>query len=386
MKSPEQVLGTLERRLERTWAPLSAGDEVTWSARVPLGGTSSTGLAQDFAAHAGWARDWFTWAQAHHVDLDVRTRRVAGTEQRMPVAVLVPDAATAARLLGGPWPDRLARAGARAVALRGQFPHLAPGPELTGLVRAVADLSDLDFDLLCQAGAWFAGHDGRGLTPRQVPIGGMHAKWLNTRQHLVRVLAGRAELGLAPGHPPRVHFTYLDPGHLADGGRRHDSHTLGDLVALAYVPDVVVICENKDTVVTFPAVARAVAVEGNGRGPGAIPDLPWVQAARLVVYWGDMDADGLEILAEFRAAGLPATSLLMDEQAYAAWSRFGTNLDRFGRDLAARNPRPTPYLTAGERALYLRLCDPSFTGHRRVEQERIPLQFAAQALVDLLRP
>jgi hypothetical protein len=46
-----------------------------------------------------------------------------------------------------------------------------------------------------------------------------------------------------------------------------------------------------------------------------------------VVYWGDMDADGLEILDGFRAAGVPAVSILMDAAAYEAWEHFGTNVD-----------------------------------------------------------
>jgi hypothetical protein len=34
-----------------------------------------------------------------------------------------------------------------------------------------------------------------------------------------------------------------------------------------------------------------------------------------------MDADGLEILNEFRAAGIATTSLLMDLDAFAEWER-----------------------------------------------------------------
>lgn len=383
MKSPQDFLDVLARRLDRVWAGEAAGEVVEWNGRVALGKPTGPDFTRNFTAHAAWAREWFTWAQHHGLTVEEENRRVgtSSAAQTMPVAAAAATPAAAAALLGGPWPARREVAATRAGQVRALFPHLVPGPALTSLVRTVTGWSALDFELLCQAGAWFAAHDATGLTPRQVPIPGMHAKWLNTRQGQVCLLAGIDTLALATAHASRVHFTYLDPEHLRAGGRRHDSHTVGDHVQLAYAPSVVIICENKDTVATFPPVASAIAVEGNGRGAGAIASLGWVTAAPHVAYWGDMDADGLEILQEFRAAGVPATSLLMDLGAYRAWALFGTRHDRFGRELMGRDPRPTPDLSGGERALYEQLCDPAFTGYRRVEQERIPLPVA---LADLL--
>lgn len=379
MKSPQDVLMVLTRRLEGEWANAAAGLATQWNPRVPLGKATSTDLAVDFSKHAAWARSWTAWAVERGLELDARTRRVAGTDQPMPIAVIVPDVATAARVVGGVWPGTLRTAQTRAQSLRERFGHLSPEQVVT-VVRQVTAWDELDFELLCAAGAWFAAHDASGLTPRQVPIEGMHAKWLNNRQHLVRTLSGRADLGLAPAHPARVHFTYLDPDHLAAGGRRHDVHTVGDVDTVAYKPDVVIICENKDTVMTFPPVRRGVAVEGNGRGAGAIAASAWVQDAGHVVYWGDMDADGLEILAEFRATGLAVRSMLMDLSAFRAWERFGTKHDRSGTLLQGRRLREGLDLTPGERALYTQLCDASFGGPRRVEQERIPLPLALSAL------
>jgi hypothetical protein len=148
----------------------------------------------------------------------------------------------------------------------------------------------------------------------------------------------------------------------------------------AYQPQVVVISENKDTAIHFPELDAGISVEGVGRGGAAIAALPWLTAAPHVFYWGDMDADGLEILNEFRAAGVPATSLFMDVTAYTAWERYGTNVDVRGRRLEARHPRPVPHLTDDEAALYRCLTDEAWTRHRRVEQERIPLEMAVAAV------
>ena len=273
----------------------------------------------------------------------------------------------------GEWPGRIARARTRAAVLTDRYGHLtAPDRTLT----AVDKLTDVDFDLLCRAADWFTRHDATGLTPRQVPIAGLHAKWLNTRHALIRELAGVEDLRLLPPHPPRIHFTYLDPTHRAAGGRLHDSATVGDRIALPYRPQVVIISENKDTAIHCPPLPGGVSVEGVGRGGATVAAFDWITAAARVVYWGDMDADGLEILDGFRAAGVPAVSILMDPDAYGAWERFGTNVDQYGKPLGPRPAWPVPHLTDPERTLYGQLIAPDWRRHRRVKQERIPLDVA----------
>ena len=43
------------------------------------------------------------------------------------------------------------------------------------------------------------------------------------------------------------------------------------------------------------------------------------------------------------------------------------------QSLASREEREVAYLTDAEAQLYALLCDPTHKGHRRIEQERIPL-------------
>ncbi len=93
-----------------------------------------------------------------------------------------------------------------------------------------------------------------------------------------------------------------------------------------------------------------------------------------------MDADGLEILDGFRAAGVPAASILMDPDTYEACERFGTHVDQHGKPLGPRPARPVPHLTDAERTLYHQLNAPDWTRHRRIEQERIPLDVALAQL------
>lgn len=384
MKSPAQVLVDVQHRLARTWAGTVTGtaEMPAWPHRFPLGQPTEVELTAGFAATAQAVHRWREWAETHQVHVDFQPRRVMRTEQELPTHLHVPDIDTAARLCGDPWPEHLDRARSRAVVVAAAYPHLAaPARVLT----QVQPLDDVDFDLLCRAANWFATNDATGLTSRQVPIEGLHAKWLNTRRHLVRELAGVEHLNLLPRHPPRLHFTYLDPAYRATRGRVHDSVTIGDTVPLPYQPRVVVISENKDTAIHFPPVPGGISVEGFGRGGGTAAAVPWLRDAPAVFYWGDMDADGLEILNEFRAAGIPAVSLLMDCDAFTAWERFGTNTDARGHALQSRSPRPVPHLNEGERALYENLVSPTWTRHRRIEQERLPLSIALETLRARLR-
>jgi hypothetical protein len=184
---------------------------------------------------------WRQWEARHGLQLQYRKRRVSDTPQQLPTHVCVPDVDAAARVCAGEWSSRIVRGRQRAAVLAGGYPHLVQ-PDRT--LAAVDKLSDVDFDLLCRAADWFAGNDATGMTPRHVPTAGLHAKWLNTRQALVRELAGVESLNLTPDHPARIHFTYLDPDYRAGGGRLHDSSTVGDQVRLPHIPEVVIISEN----------------------------------------------------------------------------------------------------------------------------------------------
>jgi hypothetical protein len=380
VKTPEQVLLDIARRVRTTWAATltGTGDQSAWPHAFPLGEPTSAELGADSAAMVAKVAAWRDWEAGHHLPLRYRARRVLGTNQELPTHLAVPDLDTAAGLCGGDWPARIARARQRSTVLAHRYPHLIQADRT---LAAVEPLSDVDFDLLCRAADWFATHDATGLTPRQVPIEGLHAKWLNTRQQLVRTLAGIHELGLLPPHPARIHFTYLDPDYRAAGGRVHDAATVGDRVRLPYLPRVLVISENKDTAIHFPQLPGGICVEGAGAGGSAVAAFDWITDAAHLFYWGDMDADGLEVLDGFRGAGVPAAAILMNPGSYAQWERFGTNLDRHGKPLEPRPPAAVAQLTADERALYEHLASPACPGHRRIEQERIPLTVALEAVL-----
>ena len=386
MKSPETVIGDIRRRLTGKWHADLAGDEAAFPHAFPLGRPTTSDLRADYSAVHAQTVEWQDWARTHDVVLDYENRAAkGGTTQSVPTHARVASIDQAAAIVAGDWPGRLSRARLRLVVLFERYPHVV---DIGRTLRLVDTYSTVDFELLLTVADWYLEHPTRaalGVTPRQVPIPGVHAKWLQSHRSGVQALTGLDDLGLLPGHPPRIHFTYLDPDHLAAGARVHDSATVGDSFTPAYLPEVVVISENKDTAIHFPSIAGGISVEGVGKGGKTPASFSWIRDAPVVVYWGDIDRDGYEILNGYRADfDRDIDSILMDPETYDTYEEFGTELDQMGKALEAGDPKPVDKLRADERVMYLRVLDVLHSGHRRVEQERIPLARALEA-VELIR-
>lgn len=392
LKTERQLRDEIGRKLSRIYAEEIAGAaggaeadaDGEWPLTFSLGRPTRRDILQGFDAIDKITQVLRAWEQSLHVRVDYEMRE-AGGPKRIPVRIAVPSIDVAARLAtprkGEPWTTIMERTRARHAMLAQKFPDLAPHT-YAKVLRAEDACSDLEFELLLRAGGWFGSHDSQGLMPRQVPIGGIDSKWLNNarRRALICLLADKDDLGLAK-RPAMVEFAYLDPTHLDHGGRRYDSWTQGDAVQVAYVPTLVVIVENKDTYLGFPQVDGGICVFGSGfAGAAIVSSLPWVLATGRVVYWGDLDADGFEILNAYRAAGISCESILMDVATLERYGQFGTNVEKDHHTPLVRQRKDLPLLSAGERAAYELITSESYAGFRRLEQERIPLDEALRAL------
>ena len=382
MKTPDVVIADIRRRLSEKWHTDLVGGEAAFPHAFPLGRLGADILREDYAPIHAWTVDMQDWARRTGVLLDYSNRKAkGGTVQVVPTRAQVGSIDDAARIVAGDWPERLLRARMRLVILREGYPEMI---DFGRTLRLIDAYSAVDFGLLLTVSDWYLRDPSRaalGVTPRQVPIPGVHAKWLQSHQAGVQALTGLADLGLLPGHQPVIHFSYLDPGHRAAGARVHDSATVGDSFVPVYRPEVVIISENKDTAIHFLPIAGGISVEGVGKGGKTIASFPWIRDASVVVYWGDMDRDGFEILDGYRADfDRDVSSILMDPETYEAYEQFGTDLDKNSKAITAGSPKLAKHLHADERAVYLRVLDAQRTGHRRLEQERIPLGLAREVV------
>jgi len=127
----------------------------------------------------------------------------------------------------------------------------------------------------------------------------------------------------------------------------------------------VLVVENKTTLyttLTLPKMDETIAIFGSGYSVFNLKNVRWFDSLKLL-YWGDIDVQGFEILSQFRSYFPQTKSILMDKQSF----------DKFFED---DNGTPTNIsirlnLTDEEQQLY----DILKTNNWRLEQEKIPFNY-----------
>ncbi len=322
--------------------------------------TESAALAGPDAVIA-WVRSWQANGVPGQVSWQVRSWPAVGRQQ-IPVRVRLDTTADVAHAAGrSPHWQRLTD---RCRQLAAGWP--ADGGLEAALTRhgeALTVLDDADMSCLVGVLTWLVQHPHSDLYPRQLPVRGVHSKWLDQHQTLVRGLVvaatGQDELGLS-APPSLTRVLVLDP-RLRPGGLRDLAAPATDLKSWDVRPDRVIIVENLQSLLPLPDAPGVVAVHGGGAAVDVVTALPWVRGAE-VTYWGDLDSHGLAILDRARIRLPEARSVLMDVGTLHAY-----------RDLCVVEPVPSvaemPRLTGDEQALRTELA---VLGQLRLEQERIP--------------
>jgi len=358
-------------RLSRDWAEqMLPGGEREWPRTVVLHPPTVDATSEGLQALSDWASEVDAAARRHELLVERRNRRIGTIAHPVPHRLIVPSLEHSARLAADDRMEKIDTARARLARLG----SVRSAPTL----RSVVALSDLDFELLLAVLHWLRVNDEAGMTTRQLPIEGVHGKWLDSHGKLVEQLLGRPLIFAPRTHT--VQLAWLDPQHRRSG-RQHDSYSVGDRMAPPYPVRLAIVIENKDTVTYFPPVAGAVAILGKGKNLPVLADIPWLDGVPIV-YWGDIDAAGYGIVHQLREQGLPVATILMDEAAAERYARLGVRHHPNGALINERR-RNLDHLEPGERAVYERLTDPERTEWLRIEQERIPLGHAAAALAAL---
>lgn len=125
----------------------------------------------------------------------------------------------------------------------------------------------------------------------------------------------------------------------------------------------VIIFENKTnfyTALTLPKMDRAIALFGSGFSVSNLKNVHWF-ADKELLYWGDIDVQGFEILSQCRSYFPHAQSILMDKITF---QKFFENDNGTPTNISVRLN-----LTDEEQQLYEMLK----INNWRLEQEKIPL-------------
>jgi len=127
----------------------------------------------------------------------------------------------------------------------------------------------------------------------------------------------------------------------------------------------VIIVENKTTLyttLTLPKMDKAIAIFGSGYSVSQLKRAVWLKNIELL-YWGDIDVQGFEILSQFRSYFPQTKSILMDKATFDLY---------FEDDIGTPSHISVQLnLTAAEQELYTLLR----ANQWRLEQEKIPLGY-----------
>jgi hypothetical protein len=417
VRRPDDVVHILRTHFHSDYPTWARGEGRHWPWRLKLNPPSTTERTEDPVGCHEWATAWAAYTGPGEIE-HANLRFPTGTH-RMPthlrlarpgdVAAAHPEDQTTWR-----------RCGRRLTRLQARFPDAT----FERVIRQITELDDQDFQRLELAAAWLRDHPTSGLLLRQLPIEGIHTKWLSRHAVLVLALLGKdhkstghdtddvddqeplddrigetdigdidtngddvqvsrrrllhTRLGLRVP-PDLVQVSVCDPQLRAQVcGMRHFAASVEDLNRWPTHPDVVVILENKETgYAVTDDLPGTVILHGHGRYVEQYARIAWVLTAQRVVYWGDIDVFGLQFISDLRTYGVPAVSILTDCATLQRYQRLAVSTKA-----PQTTNTPPPRLTKAESQLYQLLID-----HVRangdgllLEQERIPWVAAASVL------
>ena len=228
---------------------------------------------------------------------------------------------------------------------------------------------------------YFLEHPKPGLYIRELPLS-VHTKYVEEhigilRELLEQLLPAEAIVPDAPTfqqrfglreEEPLIHARFLD-----DQLEKRYGIPLSELFAprsqfacLDLRAQHCMITENKMTFLTLPTLPNTFALHGGGFKVNGLAAIPWLRECPIS-YWGDLDAQGFQILSQLRAIFPHVVSLMMNEATLQTFSGFCVA----GMPCSVRQ---LPYLTAEEHILFLRLAERNI----RLEQERITHEYALE--------
>lgn len=388
---PAGVVAILRRRWDsgRYLKAHARGDD--WQPIIlPLKGPTSDDLLHRF-------EDVRKWAAAFEADADeslqIRYRTVGGRHvgaNRIPASVEVADFASLCSLLGtAAEVEVLDRLLAMTRAAMPAMPAAA-----TALATWAADhpLVVLDnrevWPRLLATADWIARADTRRTYVRQIDVEGVDTKFVERHEKvlspvLLSVLpaesvdSSAAEFSRRFGFLSKPRYTrlrILDPAISPfPSGVSEVSLRTEELAGVPVPAETVFVIENEVTYLALPPVPRSIAVFGSGFASAGLAGVPWLAGCE-VVYLGDIDTYGFEILSRLRGHLPHVRSILMDRQTLLR------HRDHWSVETSPTR-RPLPHLTEDEQSLYQDLIGDVYGIGVRLEQERVRFSWVRDALL-----
>ena len=250
-------------------------------------------------------------------------------------------------------------------------------PELKGWIyKYPIKVIDNDWESLLKVCKYFKETPQPHLYIRELPIK-VHTKFIESNEGIIRELldiiiaehVNVDEKGFERRFnlkydEPLVRFRILDEGISLQlfGGVDDLSISISEFQQLSLPVQTVYVVENKINMLTFPNKRDGIVIWGHGFGVDIMKDVEWLKTKKIY-YWGDIDAQGFQILSEIRTHFGQVESFLMDRHTF--------DLFYDGDKGTESNVEKDLCLTSEENKMFEYLKE----NNLRLEQEKIPHEY-----------
>ncbi len=134
-----------------------------------------------------------------------------------------------------------------------------------------------------------------------------------------------------------------------------------------------IITENKMNFLTLPCLKNTFALFGGGFKIEILKQIDWLKKLKII-YWGDIDVQGFQILSQLRSYFPQTKSIMMDFKTLNLFKPFIVLGTPTNKSFNLQN------LTIEEKALYDHLLEKNY----RLEQEKINQSYVTENLKELI--
>lgn len=378
---PDDVQRRLDKRYNNNHTKWLEG-KGNWPLEMPLGMPTEREALENVQSVQEWQKQWYEWQGTGEIKwVDKRWSKLG--IQKLPERLIFDNPLGIARWIGKE--KEWDQAAIRYALMLKKWPVLSS--VLSKYLKILVDFESEDFRKLISVLEWFEKSPNSGLYIRQLPIEGIHTKWIINRKSLVsdllRAIRGCKEtkdfyqVTGTRSVPDLVRFKILD-GELRNmmGGLSDISATIEDVADMCLPIERVYIVENLQTGLAFNDIKGSVVFMKQGYAVDLYSKITWLNRVPIY-YWGDMDTHGFAILNRLRSYFPKATSILMDETTFLKNEKFCVKEDKPIINSSLN------LLTVEENDLYHDLCNNRWGEKLRLEQERIPWDYAWEVILSV---
>lgn len=244
--------------------------------------------------------------------------------------------------------------------------------------------SDIKWNDTLKVCQYFIGNPRPNLYLRQLPIK-IHTKFIEENNALIQSLLDFlipehirsvaqkrfAERFFLKYDEPLIRVRFLDRSQQRAFKFTDISIPLSDFEQLELSAQNILIAENKMNFLTLPLMISTVAIwSGGGFNIGYLKNATWL-LKKKIIYWGDIDEHGFQILHQLRSYYPQTQSIMMDRETFDAFHIYAVNGSR-------NKSENLPLLTDSENRLYQYLK--KIDTNNRLEQEKIPQTYVDNCL------